>query len=209
MSDRERLLALLARKSFRLGTFQLSAGGTSDYYVDCRTTTLDAEGAGLVGRVFLSALRQADHPVEAVGGLTLGADPIAVSVAVQSTHTPPPVSAFLVRKVEKTHGTARRIEGTVRPRMRVAVVDDVCTTAASTIAALDAAWEARLEVVSILCLVEREEAGGRARLEQHWLQHQPGPCPFTALYTARQVRAVHEAQIAAGEHAAALPEGLR
>ena len=206
MSDRDRLLTLLARKSFRLGTFQLSAGGTSDYYVDCRTTTLDAEGAGLVGRVFLSALRQAGTPVEAVGGLTLGADPIAVSVAVQSTYTPPPVSAFLVRKLEKAHGTGRRIEGTVRPRMRVAIVDDVCTTAASTITALDAAWAADLAVVAVLCLVEREEAGGRARLEQHWGQHQPGACPFTAVFTARQVRAVHEAQLAAGLDA---PEGTR
>lgn len=192
MADsRQQLLRLLAEKSFRLGSFRLSSGGTSDYYVDCRTTTLDAQGALLTGRLFLETLRQDRTPLDAVGGLTLGADPIAVSIALQSALAPPPISAFIVRKEEKGHGTGQRIEGTIRAGMRVAIVDDVCTTAASTMQAITAAWAAGLEVLRVLCLVEREEAGGRARLEDFWRQKRGGACPFTALFTAAEVRQAH------------------
>ena len=98
---------MLARKSFRLGNFQLSSGGTSDYYIDCRATTLDARGAQLVGEVFLDQIREQGWEADAIGGLTMGADPIVVAVAVTSGK----MHGFLVRKAEKQHGTGQRIEG--------------------------------------------------------------------------------------------------
>src|ERR1700739_4427755 len=101
---REQLLWMLAEKSFRLGEFKLSSGGTSDYYIDCRTTTLDAEGARLCGQVVLDAIRSAGWQAEAIGGMTLGADPIVISAAVLSADSPPAgrIHGFLVRKAEKT-----------------------------------------------------------------------------------------------------------
>src|ERR1700693_5680483 len=106
-SSRQDLLRLLASKSFRLGEFKLSSGGTSDYYIDCRTTTLDARGAQLVGQVFLDEMRGQGWHADAIGGLTMGAAPIVVAVGVTSGT----LHGFLVRKAEKQHGTAQRIEG--------------------------------------------------------------------------------------------------
>ena len=123
---RQELLELLARKSFRLGEFKLSSGGTSDYYIDCRTTTLDARGAQLVGQVFLEEMREQGWHADAIGGLTMGADPIVVAVAVTSGT----LNGFLVRKAEKQHGTGQRIEGFREKGARVVIVDDVCTTGA-------------------------------------------------------------------------------
>lgn len=198
MDERLQLLDLLARDSFRLGEFRLSSGGVSDYYIDCRTTTLTPLGGLLCARLFLEDLGELEPPVEAVGGLTMGADPIVVGVMVESDHTPQPVGGFLVRKKEKAHGAGKRIEGTVRPGQRVAVVDDVCTTAASTIQAIEAAWEAELDVVAVRCLVEREEAGGRNNLNQLWRAHKGRPCPFSALYGAQEVRAAHKELLRGG-----------
>jgi len=192
MEERLQLLDLLARDSFRLGEFKLSSGGNSDYYVDCRTTTLSPMGSWLTARLFLEDLHELDPLPEAVGGLTLGADPIVVGVAMASARTAHPITGFLVRKTEKAHGMGRRIEGTVRKGMRVAIVDDVCTTAASTIQAIEAAWEAELEVVAVRCLIEREEAGGRNNLNQLWRAHRGRPCPFQALFGAQEVRAAHK-----------------
>src|SRR5215468_8360113 len=110
---KQELLEMLARKSFRLGEFKLSSGGTSDYYVDCRTTTLDARGAQLTGQVFFDAIREQGWEASAIGGLTMGADPIVVAVAVTSGT----MHGFLVRKAEKQHGTGRRIEGFSRKRL--------------------------------------------------------------------------------------------
>src|SRR5215470_7244799 len=106
-SARQELLRLLATRSFKLGEFKLSSGGTSDYYIDCRTTTLDARGAQLTGEVFLEAIRAQGWDPQAIGGLTMGADPIVVAVAVASGT----IHGFLVRKAEKQHGTGQRIEG--------------------------------------------------------------------------------------------------
>ncbi|MGH9480629.1 MAG: orotate phosphoribosyltransferase [Terriglobales bacterium] len=198
MDDRLQLLDLLARDSFRLGEFRLSSGAVSDYYIDCRTTTLSPLGSLLCARLFLEELRDIHPAPEAVGGLTLGADPLVVGIMIESARTPRPIGGFLVRKTEKTHGAGKRIEGVVRPGQRVVIVDDVCTTAASTIQAIEAAWEAELDVVAVRCLVEREEAGGRNHLNQLWRAHRGRPCPFAALYGAQEVRAAHKELLRTG-----------
>ena len=128
-SPRQELLGLLAAKSFRLGEFKLSSGAMSDYYVDCRTTTLHPRGAKLTGMVFLEEINRRGWRPQAIGGLTMGADPIVVAVSVVSGE----VHGFLVRKAEKEHGTGQRIEGFREKGARVVIVDDVCTTGASTV----------------------------------------------------------------------------
>src|SRR5579884_3487936 len=124
LDPRQELVRLLATKSFRLGDFKLSSGARSDYYIDCRTTTLDARGAQLTGQVFLDEIRRRNWKPDAIGGLTMGADPIVVAVAVTSGI----LNGFLVRKAEKQHGTGQRIEGFREKGARVVIVDDVCTT---------------------------------------------------------------------------------
>ncbi|HEU5336702.1 MAG TPA: orotate phosphoribosyltransferase [Terriglobales bacterium] len=179
---RSQLLQVLAEKSFRLGQFRLSSGGTSDYYIDCRVTTLDALGARLTGEVFWQEIQARGWRPQAIGGLTMGADPVVSAVAVVSGQ----VHGFLVRKAEKQHGTGQRIEGFRQKGARVVIVDDVCTTGASTIQAIQAAREFGFEIVGVMCLVEREEAGGRPNVEQA-----AAPAPFVALFTANDVRREH------------------
>jgi orotate phosphoribosyltransferase len=181
-SARQELLRLLASKSFRLGEFKLSSGGQSDYYIDCRTTTLDARGAQLTGRVFLDEIEAQGWKADAIGGMTLGADPIVVATAVTSGK----MNGFLVRKAEKQHGTGQRIEGLHEKGTRVVIVDDVCTTGASTIQAIAAAREFGFEIVGVMCLVEREEAKGRADVEKA-----AAPAKFVAVFTASDVRKEH------------------
>src|ERR1700721_894899 len=181
-SARPKLLATLAHKSFRLGEFTLSSGGTSDYYIDCRTTTLDAKGARLTGEVFLAEIQQRGWKPRATGGLTMGADPIVVAVSVVSGE----VDGFLVRKAEKQHGTGQRIEGFAQKGARVVIVDDVCTTGASTVQAIEAAREFGFEIAGVMCLVEREEAKGRPSVESA-----AAGVPFISVFTASQVRAEH------------------
>jgi len=181
-SSRQKLLSTLAQKSFRLGQFKLSSGGTSDYYIDCRTTTLDAKGSRLTGEVFLEEIQQRGWKPKAIGGLTMGADPIVVAVAVLSGE----VDGFLVRKAEKQHGTGQRIEGFRERGARVVIVDDVCTTGASTVQAIEAAREFGFEIVGVMCLVEREEAKGRPNVEKA-----AGAVPFVSIFTANDVRAEH------------------
>ena len=179
---RQELLRLLATKSFRLGDFRLSSGGRSDYYIDCRTTTLDARGAQLTGQVFLEEIQRRGWKADAIGGLTMGADPIVVAVAVTSGS----LNGFLVRKAEKQHGTGQRIEGFRGKGARVVIVDDVCTTGGSTMDAIAAAREFGFEIVGVMCLVEREEAGGRANVVSA-----AAPAPFVAVFTANDVRREH------------------
>jgi orotate phosphoribosyltransferase len=181
-SVRQELVRLLATKSFQLGEFKLSSGGTSDYYIDCRTTTLDARGAQLTGQVFLEEIQARGWKAEAIGGLTLGADPIVVAVAVTSGR----LHGFLVRKAEKQHGTGQRIEGFRKKGARVLIVDDVCTTGSSTIQAVEAARAFGFEVVGVMCLVEREEAKGRPNVERA-----AAPAPFVAVFSASDVRKQH------------------
>jgi orotate phosphoribosyltransferase len=176
------LLRLLAEKSFRLGSFKLSSGAASDYYIDCRTTTLDARGSRLTGEVFGEEIRTRGWNAQAIGGLTMGADPIVVAVSVISGE----LHGFLVRKAEKQHGTGQRIEGFRGKGARVVIVDDVCTTGSSTIQAIEAAREFGFEVVGAMCLVEREEAAGRPSVERA-----AAPAPFVSIFTADDVRAEH------------------
>jgi orotate phosphoribosyltransferase len=197
-SHAHQLLSLLARTSFRLGQFKLSSGGTSDYYIDCRTTTLHAEGGRLTGEAILDLL-QANHiDADAVGGLTMGADPIVSNVATASAWRAPQhpgsplLHGFLVRKAEKAHGTGRRIEGFCREGARVVIVDDVCTTGASTIAAIEAAREAGMVIAAVVCIVERQEANGRPAVEGA-----AKDAPFLRLFSANEVRAEHVKQGAA------------
>ena len=181
-SARQKLLSTLAHKSFRLGEFKLSSGGTSDYYIDCRTTTLDAKGSRLTGEVFFDEIRQRGWKAQAIGGLTMGADPIVVAVAVVSGE----LDGFLVRKAEKQHGTGQRIEGFREKGARVVIVDDVCTTGASTVQAIEAAREFGFEVVGVMCLIEREDAKGRPNVEKA-----AGAAPFVSIFTANDVRKEH------------------
>jgi orotate phosphoribosyltransferase len=201
LSNAEQLLSLLARTSFKLGQFKLSSGGTSDYYIDCRTTTLHAEGGRLTGHAILELLEQHGISAEAVGGLTMGADPIVSNVATASAWRAQQhpgaqlLHGFLVRKAEKAHGTGRRIEGFCREGARVIIVDDVCTTGASTIAAVEAAQEAGMIVAAVVCIVEREEANGRPAVQAAAQQ-----APFLRLFTANEVRAEHIRQLESALH---------
>ena len=191
LAHRDALLKTLARNSFRLGNFKLSSGGQSDYYIDCRTTTLGGEGGRLTGLAVFDLIREHRLQPRALGGLTLGADPIVCHTAAASAwralETPgsPVIDGFLVRKQEKSHGTARRIEGFSQPGAPVVIVDDVCTTGASTIVAIEAAREAGMHVIGVVCLVEREEANGRPAVEA------AAGAPFFRLFSAQDIRAEH------------------
>jgi orotate phosphoribosyltransferase len=208
--SRTTLLNLIATHSFKLGDFTLASGQKSDYYIDCRITTLHAEGGRLSGLVLYDLIRQHVPEAEAVGGLTMGADPLVSNVASASAWAvadyheiqelasalemepeedpgpePTLVHGFLVRKAEKTHGTGRRIEGFLKPGAKVVIVDDVCTTGGSTITAIEAAREAGMIVAGVLCLVDREQ-GGRAKIEAA-----AQGAPFLSVFTASDVRAAH------------------
>ena len=143
--------------ALRYGEFELSAGGTSSYYFDGRLLTLDPEGGYLVARALLPLVIESG--AEAIAGPTLGADPIVASVATVSHVEGTPVSALIVRGQAKGHGTARRIEGSVRAGMRVAVVDDTCTSGRSLLMAIEALEEADCVVTTVLCVLDRNEGG--------------------------------------------------
>ncbi len=188
-SDRETLLTRIARLSFRLGDFTLASGAKSDYYIDCRTTTLDANGGRLCGLLMAQTVREHAPKAEAVGGLTMGADPLVSNIATASAYyridhpEAALVHGFLVRKTMKAHGTGRQIEGYVRPGASVVVVDDVCTTGGSTITAIEAVRSSGMHVAAVLCLVDRQQGGREV------IQATIGDAPFVTLFTAADVRA--------------------
>jgi len=216
--SRAALLDLIATLSFRLGDFTLASGQKSDYYIDCRTTTLHAEGGRLAGIVFYDLIREHLPHAVAVGGLTMGADPLVSATAIASAATladfneilalaqesdldlftdddpgpaPTLIHGFLVRKAEKTHGTGRRIEGFLHPSAQVVIVDDVCTTGGSTITAIEATREAGMTVAGVLCLVDREQ-GGRLNIERALAEVPSGATPpFLSVYTATGIRRAH------------------
>jgi orotate phosphoribosyltransferase len=164
---RARLLVQMARLSYERREVTLASGQKSDFYIDCKQTVLTAEGHFLVGSLFLGLLRERAPQVEAIGGLTMGADPLASAASTLSYVAGRPLAAFYVRKEPKGHGTGQWIEGakSLRPGMPVAIVEDVVTTGGSALKAIARAREFGLSVAVILGLVDREE-GGRDALER-------------------------------------------
>ncbi len=165
MTDHDQLLALLAERSARRGQFTLASGRQSSLYIDARLTTMSPDGLALVGPAGLAAIERAGWRADAVGGLTLGADPVAYAVSYASALAGRPVRAFTVRKEAKAHGTGRLIEGPFRAGDRVAVVEDVITTGGSALRAVEAVRAAGGEVAGVLAVVDREE-GGREAIER-------------------------------------------
>lgn len=158
MDDRRQaLLTELKKNAFLFGQFVLSSGVTRDYYIDCRQVTLSPRGAWLTGSVVFDTL--ADLGLNAVGGPTLAADPIATAVAIESWQRQRPLNAFIVRKESKGHGLQRQIEGPVVAGDRVAIVDDILTSGNSVLQAADAAESLGLKVEAVCVLLDRREAG--------------------------------------------------
>ncbi len=161
--DRERLKLILKENSILLGKFKLSSGMESNYYIDARFTTLHPEGVYLVGKIFLDETLK-DSEIGAVGGPTMGADPIVGAILSLSHQNARPLRGFLVRKEEKQYGTGKLIEGNLNPGDRVVIVEDVATTGGSIFKAIDAVKNAGAIVKKVLVIVDREE-GAREKLE--------------------------------------------
>jgi orotate phosphoribosyltransferase len=164
LSDLEDLHELLRARSVRRGDFVLASGRRSTYYIDARLTTMSAHGLALIGRTGLAAIRSAGWRPTAIGGLTMGADPVAYAVAAASLSNGEVIDAFSVRKEAKKHGTGKRIEGNFSPGLKVVVVEDVITSGGSAIQAIEAIHAEGGEVIGLLAVVDREE-GGRAAIE--------------------------------------------
>jgi len=179
----ERLKLRLRQKSVFLGEFTLSSGKKSDYYLDCRLTTLDPEGAVLVAHSILTWLDAKTLLPDAIGGMSIGADPVVSSVVTLSYLQGRPLRGFLVRKDRKEHGRQKKIEGLDAGAVpgRVVIVDDVCTTGASTMEAIEAAEAEGMKVVAVISVVDREE-GGSEILRKKYEYH--------ALTTARELLAI-------------------
>ncbi len=161
------LIALLCRKSFQYSdrpVFKLASGQTSHYYVNCKPVTLHPRGLYLVGNLVFAAVK--DRAVDAVGGMTFGADPIATAAAFVSELEAGPVKAFSIRKTRKDHGIVKWIEGDLAQGERVAIVEDVVTTGGSTIKAIERAREEGLDVASVVVLIDRQE-GGMENIRKH------------------------------------------
>lgn len=182
MTDHSTLIALLAKRSAKYGQFTLASGKQSTFYIDARLTTMSPEGLSTIGPLALSALQQTGWSVDAVGGLTLGADPISYAISYASAHTDHPLRAFTVRKEAKTHGTSKLLEGPFRQGDRVVVIEDVITTGGSALQAINAIRAANGVVIGVLALVDREE-GGRQIIEKAGV-------PVVTLVTASQIVSV-------------------
>ena len=164
MTDAGQLRRLLLERSVRHGDFVLASGQRSSYYIDCRLTTMSAEGLVLIGRMGVAAIKAAGWLPEAVGGLTMGADPVAYAIAAASHDADHPIDAFSVRKEPKAHGTGQQIEGNFRSGAPVVIVEDVITSGGSARRAIEAVQEAGGQVLGVLAVVDREQ-GGREALE--------------------------------------------
>lgn len=178
-ADRARLLELLRTLSFERRKVVLASGRESDFYVDCKRTALTAEGHVLVGRLLFEKVKSVRPLVRGVGGLTLGADPIASAIALTSFLQGEPVDAFIVRKEPKGHGTGQWIEGrkTIPDGSRVVVIEDVVTTGGSALKAIERCRAEKLEPVRCVALVDRLE-GGREAIEAQGV-------PLDALFTRK------------------------
>ena len=164
--SRQRLLQILKEKSYERREVTLASGKKSDFYVDCKQTTLDAEGAYLTGKLMYEIISRMNEKVAGVGGLTLGADPIATAVSIASFEAKNPIPAFIIRKEPKGHGTGQWLEGTknLETGANVVILEDVVTTGGSSLKAVKRAEESGLKVLMILTLVDRCE-GGRENIE--------------------------------------------
>jgi len=169
VTDAARLRHLLLKRSVQRGDFVLASGKRSSYYIDCRLATMSAEGLGLIGRLGLAAIGSAGWHPDSIGGLTMGADPVAYAIAAASFGTNAQVDAFSVRKESKDHGRGRLIEGNFQPGQSVVVVEDVITSGGSARRAVSAIEAAGGRVLGVLAVVDREE-GGRGILEQEGRQ---------------------------------------
>ena len=178
-SPHARLLALLAERSVRRGTFTLASGRTSSVYVDARLTTMSPDGLATIGPLALARIAEAGLHPDSVGGLTLGADPVSYAIAYASALAGRPIRAFTVRKEAKAHGTGKLIEGPFASGDRVIVVEDVITTGGSALRAIETVRAANGTVIGVLAVVDREE-GGRAAIEAAGV-------PVIALATAAEV----------------------
>lgn len=163
-TDRDRLHALLIERSIRRGDFVLASGARSSYYIDARLTTMSGAGQQLIGRLGLAALDEADWHPAAVGGLTLGADPVSYAIAHAAALAGRTLDAFTVRKEAKAHGTGRRIEGGFASGMSVVVIEDVVTSGESALRAIQEVEKEGGQVLGVLTVVDRQE-GGRERIE--------------------------------------------
>lgn len=164
MTELESLAALLRERSITRGNFVLSSGLRSTYYIDARKTTMSPEGQRLVGPLALAAIRMAGWEPDSVGGLTMGADPVAYAIARASADAPPLVPAFSVRKTAKAHGTQQRIEGNFAAGHSVVVVEDVITSGGSALQAIEAIEAEGGRILGVLAVVDREQ-GGRDAIE--------------------------------------------
>jgi orotate phosphoribosyltransferase len=165
----ESLAALLRERSVKFGDFLLSSGRRSPYYIDARRTTMSAQGQRLIGELGLAAIRELGWAPASVGGLTMGADPVAYAIARASADAPPLVQAFSVRKAAKEHGTRQTIEGNFAPGDPVVVVEDVLTTGGSALQAIEAIRGAGGAILGVLVVVDREQ-GGREAIEKSGLE---------------------------------------
>jgi orotate phosphoribosyltransferase len=164
MTDYQSLVQLLAKKSVKRGRFTLASGKISDIYIDVRMTSMSPEGLSQIGPLALQAIRSTRWPVDSVGGMTLGADPIAYAISYASTFNGPSLRAFTVRKDTKLHGTRKVIEGPFTEGDRVVIVEDVITTGSSALQAIHSVKEAGGHIQGVLALVDRKE-GGRGAIE--------------------------------------------
>ncbi len=168
MNLKERLLFLLKEKAYRKGKVILTSGKESDFYIDCRPVTLHPEGGYLVGKLFYELIKSSPGKIQGVGGLTMGADPIASAISLISYLEGDPICAFIIRKEPKKHGRSLWIEGidNLNEGSEVAIVEDVVTTGGSTIKAIERALEEKLKVVKVLAIVDRNE-GGRENIKKY------------------------------------------
>jgi orotate phosphoribosyltransferase len=171
--ERDRLRQMLLERSMRFGEFVLSSGATSNYYIDVRKTSLHPAGLTLISKLFWELI--ADENVTAVGGLTLGADPLVAGLMLHSTEMGKPLEGFLVRRTMKDHGTRGQVEGNLAGHKRVVILDDVITSGDSALIAAEAAESYKAQVVRVLAVVDRNQ-GGTQLFQQHGL-------PFASLFS--------------------------
>ena len=176
--EKAQLLELIKKHALRLGAHQLSSGKKSDYYIDGKMVTLHAEGISLVARIIFRMIQEME--VDAIGGMTMGADPIAAAVAYESFKQGQPINAFIVRKEVKKHGTQKFIEGPLQKNSRVVIVDDVVTTGNSLVNSIQKVKEEGCKVVAVIALVDRLEGAREAVESQN--------CQFSPIFTRDDIR---------------------